>query len=74
MAIIFELLITGLERIDPNSIIVRQAKLMLNRTNRGSSYKSNALATAEHAKRDAEQTIRSATAAVEELKHGEGVK
>ncbi len=71
MEIIIELLITELERLDPNSVIVRQAKLMLKRMNVGDPNKSDALNTAEGAVKDAKQTLRSTQETCDEVKQSE---
>ncbi len=74
MMFVIELLISELERIDPQSLIVKQAKAMLKRMGDVDPAKSDALNTAEHAVRDAKQTVKSATAAVAEVKQSEGSK
>lgn len=68
MMFIIELLITELERLDPKSPTVKQAKAMLKRMGGGSgddAAKSEAMNVAETAARDARQTVRSTELAVE---------
>ncbi len=69
MMFIIELLIAELERIDPKSLIIKQAKAMLKRINEQGKdpKKSQALNIAETAVRDAHQTVRSTEHAVTEI-------
>ncbi len=69
MMFIIELLIAELERLDPKSLIVKQAKGMLKRiSDQGKDpKKSEALNIAETAVRDAHQTVRSTEHAVTEI-------
>jgi len=71
MEIIIELLIAEL---DPNSFAVKQAKIMLHRLSGGDPHKSEALNNAEHAVADAKQTVRSASAARDDVKDAEAKK
>lgn len=69
LQIIIELLLSELERIDPDSLIVKQAKLMLRRSG-GDVAKpddSDAMSTAKGAVRDAKQAVRSAEHTVVEI-------
>lgn len=70
---IIELLLSEIERLDPNSIVVRQAKIMLRRVV-AEQGKSSALNTAEHAVADAKQTVVSATATCDEVRATESGK
>ena len=78
MISLIELLIAELARIDPKSIIVPQAKLLLKQireasvNNSDGNWKSAALNTAEHAVRDAKQTVQTTGAAVDAIKSAEG--
>lgn len=79
MMALIELLIAELEKIDPKSIIVPQAKVLLKQMRDAAQrpvdpMKSDALNTAEHAVADAKQTVISATATCEEVKQAEGEK
>ncbi len=69
MMFIIELLIAELERIDPKSLIIKQARAMLKRiSDQGKDpKKSEALNIAETAVRDAHQTVRSTEHAVTEI-------
>lgn len=71
METIIELLISELERLDPNSVVVKQAKLMMKRRDKNDPYKSDALNAAEGTMRDTEQANRSAKAACREVKDAE---
>ncbi len=75
MLFIIELLITELERIDPKSAIVKQAKMMLKRIKAQGTdpLKSESLNIAETAVRDAKQTVRSAEHTVVEITADEAV-
>lgn len=74
------LLIAEVERIDPKSIIVPQAKALLKSMREASMLtdlptpdpmKSDALNNAEHAVHDAEQTVRTTVQTVKEVKASE---
>lgn len=70
MMFIIELLISEVERLDPKSPTIKQARAMLHRMGGNSSKdadKSEAMNTAETAARDARQTVRSTEHAVEEI-------
>ncbi len=69
MMFIIELLVAELDRIDPKSLIVKQAKGMLRRISEQGKdpKKSEALNIAETAVRDAHQTVRSAEHTVVEI-------
>lgn len=68
MELIIELLITELERLDPTSIIVRQAKMMLRRVSSGGDpNKSQEMNSAVNAVTDAKQTVASAERTVTDL-------
>lgn len=67
MVFIIELLISELERLDPSSVIVKQAKAMLRHMAGGDPKKSEALNVAETAVADAKQTVRSAENTVVEI-------
>lgn len=70
-----ELLVSEIERLDPDSIIMKQAKMMLKQIKEastpGDGWKSDALNNAETADHDAEQTRRSTKAAVDDVKASE---
>lgn len=74
MVFIIELLISELERLDPKSAIVKQAKAMIKRMGVDDPNKSDALNTAETAVRDAKQTVRSTEHAVDEINATEAIK
>lgn len=77
MVFLIRLLISEIKRLDPdpNNKIIEQAEVVLAHMGRGSDpTKSDALNTAEHAVSDAKQTVRSATAACEEVKTSEAKK
>lgn len=75
MMFIIRLLISELRRLDPTSIIVKQAEAMLQQMEPETSRTNDALSVAEGAVADAEQTVVSATATVDEIKHaGNGNK
>ena len=69
LQIIVELLLTELERLDPDSLIVKQAKIMLRRTatEPRDPGESEAMATARGTVRDAKQAVRSAEHTVVEI-------
>ena len=73
MELIIELLITELERLDPNSVIVRQAKMMMRRISGGfqDPTKSHEMNSAEAAVADAKQTVSSAERTVVEIEANE---
>ena len=71
LELIIELLLSELERIDPHSIIVRQAKIMLRRVSANDPAKSAALNVVEHAVADAKQTVRSTERAADEIRVNE---
>ncbi len=75
MLFIIELLIAELERLDPKSAIVKQAKMMLKRIkDQGTDpSKTEAMNIAETAVRDAKQTVRSAEHTVVEISADEAV-
>ncbi len=66
---IIDLLISEVERLDPKSATVKQARAMLKRMGGTSddAAKSDAMNIAEAAARDARQTVRSTEHAVEEI-------
>ncbi len=76
MLFIIELLISELERLDPKSPIVKQAKGMLKRmtSTSGDAGKSEARNATETAARDARQSARSAEHAVVEVAANEDAK
>ncbi len=75
MLFIIELLIAELERLDPKSAIVKQAKMMLRRIKEQGNdpSKTEAMNIAETAVRDAKQTVRSAEHTVIEISADEAV-
>ncbi len=75
MLFIIELLIAELDRLDPKSPTVKQAKMMLKRIKAQGTdpLKTEAMNTAETAVRDAKQTVRSAEHTVVEITADEAV-
>ena len=72
MVFVLRLVMAELRRIEPNNHVMGQAELLLGQIMDDSDpNKSDALNTAEHAVADAKQTVRSATAACDEVKNVE---
>jgi hypothetical protein len=73
MELIVELLITELARLDPGSIIVAQARMMMRRVGswHGDPSKSHEMNSAEGAVADAKQTVASAQRTVADLQASE---
>ena len=69
LQIIVELLLSELEKLDPDSLVVKQAKIMLRRTatEPRDPSESEAMATARGTVRDAKQAVRSAEHTVVEI-------